>query len=299
MNDMNSDHDFSKAYNKALVHEIQSLLNPGEASLISFADVKELLKPQNESYEGIKTVPVASIVGSEDRYRDFDKEFFPKNLHLKSRWESIDNAINSGITLPPINLYEVGGLYFVRDGNHRVSVAKAQGIEFIDAEVVSLKTEIKLKPGQSYKKIKKQVINYEKRVFYSETAFGDITDYWCLDFSAPGQYDVIYNHILAHKNYMNQNHAQETGMPDVIMSWYTSVYTPIIQLISKKHILKRFPGRTQSDLYVWFIKYWDELKKKFGEDYALDKTVTEFSKKYGMGFFQRLKNIMEHLSLKK
>ena len=69
---LNSETDFNKAYNKAIVHELQHLLNPEEASLISFSDIKELLKPKNESYIGIKVIPIASIVGSEDRYKDFD-----------------------------------------------------------------------------------------------------------------------------------------------------------------------------------------------------------------------------------
>lgn len=293
-----TEQDFTKAYNKAIVSGIQHLLNRDEASLISFSDMKKLLKPENECYEGIKTVPVAAIVGSEDRYKDFDKEFFPKNIHLKSRWERIDDAHRKDIILPPINLYELGGLYFVRDGNHRVSVAKAMGVEFIDAEVVSLKTEIKLKPGLSYQKMKKQVINYEKRVFYSETNFGDITDYWCLDFSATGQYDVIYNHILTHKYYINQNQTEEISMDVAITSWFKTVYMPIIDYISKKHIIKRFPGRTSSDLYVWFIKYWNELKQKFGEDCSLDKTVQDFSEKFGISFFNRILNIIKKLTLK-
>ncbi len=286
----NSEADFNKAYNKALVHEIQHLFNPEEASLISFSDIKKLLKPKNESYIGIKTIPISSIVGSEDRYNDFDKEFFPKNLHLRSRWQSIDDAHQKDIILPPISLYELGGLYFVRDGNHRVSVAKAQGIEFIDAEVVSLKTEIKLKPGLSYKKMKKQVINYEKRVFYSETNFGDITDYWCLDFSATGQYDVIYNHILTHKYYINQNKTEEISMQEAITSWFETVYLPVIKHITNRKILRRFPGRTPSDLYVWFIKYWDEIKTKFGESYSIDDTIEDFTERYGVRFFRRIKN---------
>lgn len=294
-----SEADFSKAHNKALVHELQHLFNPEEASLISFSDIKKLLKPKNESYVGVKTVPIASIVGSEDRYKDFDSHFFPKNLHLRSRWESIDEAHQKDIILPPISLYEVGGLYFVRDGNHRVSVAKSQGIEFIDAEVVSLKTEIKLHPGFSYKKLKKQVINYEKRVFYSETNFGDITDYWCLDFSATGQYDVIYNHILTHKYYINQNQTEEISITDAIQSWFETVYLPVIKHILNRKILRRFPGRTASDLYVWFIKYWDEIKTKFGESYTMDESLTDFTEKYGTRFFRRLKNALKKTLLKR
>ena len=153
-----SENDFLKARNKALFNELQHFLNPEESKLLSFSEVKDLLKPKGEVYMGMQVVPVSLIVGSEGRYHDFDNHFFPKSMHLKNRWESIDRAHLTDVILPPIILYEIGGLYFVRDGNHRVSVAKAQGVENIDAEVISLKSEIKLKPGWSEKRILKQVI---------------------------------------------------------------------------------------------------------------------------------------------
>ena len=144
--------DFSKARNKALFNEVRHFLNPDEATLISFSDIKKLLKPKNETYLGMKTIPVKLIVGSESRYQDFDNRFFPKRMHLKVRWEHIDMAHIQDINLPPITLYELGGVYFVRDGNHRVSVAKAKGIEFIDAEVVSLQSEINIPENDMHPK---------------------------------------------------------------------------------------------------------------------------------------------------
>nr|MBP3283235.1 transcriptional regulator [Treponema sp.] len=273
--------DFTKARHKALFNEVQHFLNPEEATLISFSDIKNLLRPKNEVYMGMKTVPVNMIVGSEGRYQDFDNKFFPKNMHLKTRWEHIDMAHIQDISLPSISLYELGGVYFVRDGNHRVSVAKAKGIEFIDAEVVSLQSEIKLRPGDSLQKMVKQVIEYEKRVFYGETGFGDVTDFWCLDFSIPGQYDVIYNHILTHKYYINMNKTEEIGMDKAMMSWFLTVYMPVIKVIDKHKIMKAFKKRTKSDLYVWVIKYWDEIKQKFGEDYSIDDMADSFLAKFG------------------
>lgn len=252
-----TDDDFYKARNKALFNRIQHFLTPEEASLISLSDLKKLLKPNNETYKGMQAVPVNLIVGSEGRYKDFDNQFFPKNAHLKARWESIDRAHLQNIILPPVTLYELGGLYFARDGNHRISVAKARGIEFIDAEVISLQSEIKLKPGVSMKYLLQQIIAYEKRVFYSETSFGDITDYWCLDFTTAGQYDVIYNHILTHKYYLNLNQEEEITMPDAILSWFNKVYMPVVQVINDAKVMKKFKKRTISDLYVWMIKYWD------------------------------------------
>ena len=289
--------DFYRARNKALFNSRQHFLTPEEASLISLSDLKKVLKPNNETYKGMQTVPVKLIVGSEGRYKDFDNQFFPKNTHLKSRWESIDRAHLQNIILPPVTLYELGGLYFARDGNHRISVAKARGIEFIDAEVISLQSEIKLKPGKSMKTLLAQIIAYEKRVFYSETNFGDITDYWCLDFTTTGQYDVIYNHILTHKYYQNLNQETEISIQDAILSWYENVYMPVVQVINNTKIMKKFKKRTISDLYVWMIKYWDDLKKKFGEDYPIDQMAQSFKKTYGTGVFHRIMNTIKKFLL--
>lgn len=298
-----TEEDFSKARHKALFNEVQHFLNPDEATLISFSDIKKLLKPANETYKGMQVVPVKLIAGSEGRYQDFDSQFFPKNVHMRTRWEHIDMAHINDIPLPPISLYELGGLYFVRDGNHRVSVAKAKGIEFIDAEVVSLQSEIKLHPGDSLKKMTKQVIEYEKRVFYSETGFGDITDYWCLDFSVPGQYDVIYNHILTHKYYINMNKSEEISMEKAIMSWFLTVYLPAVKIIEKYHIMKYFKKRTKSDLYVWVIKYWDEIKQRYGSDYTLDDIASSFLKKFrpkvSVIIWNRIKGILFKGKIKK
>ncbi len=270
--------DFNKARNKALFNEIQNFLNPDKSKLLSFHDVKKILKPKNEVYAGMQTVAIENIVGSEGRYQDFDNHFLPKNRVLQDRWERVDEAHLSDIILPAIQLYEIGGLYFVRDGNHRVSVGKAQGVKFIDAEVISLQSEIKLKPGITAETLLSEVIKYEKRVFYAETDFGDLTDCWDLDFTSPGQYDVIYNHILVHKYYINAPIETEIPMNEAITSWYQNVYLPVIHVIRKKHLIRKFNNRTASDLYVWIIKQWDELKQKYGLEFSLDdatRTITE------------------------
>ncbi len=295
-----TDDDFNKARNKAFFNEIQHLLSPDEAKLISFSDIKKILKPSNEVYKGMQVVPISLIVGSEGRYNDFDNHFFPKSNFLKTRWEHVDMAHYQDITLPPVSLYELGGLYFVRDGNHRVSVAKMKGIENIDAEVISLQSEIKLKPGSTKIQMVKQVIEYEKRLFYAETCFGDITDYWCLNFSTPGQYDVVYNHILCHKYYINSNQSEEISMEDAILSWFNNVYMPVIKAIESQKIIKSFKGRTLSDLYMFLIKYWDELKQRFGNDFSLNDAAENFSQKYKkLSLHRRIKNSLARFKMKK
>lgn len=285
---LQTENDFNKARNKALFNDLQHFLNPKETELLSFTDIKNWLKPKNEVYLGMQVVPVNLIAGSEGRYKDFDNHFFPRNMHLKNRWRRIDDAHLRDVILPPIQLYEIGSLYFVRDGNHRVSVARAQGVECIDAEVTSLQSEIKLHVGMTRRQIFKRVLNYEKRVFYAETAFGDITDCWDLDFSAVGEYDVIYNHIQIHKYYINQDKTEEISMSEAILSWYNTVYLPVVNVLKKQHIMRKFRKRTISDMYVYLIKYWDELKHKFGDEISLDAAAEEFTNIYGNGFFKRL-----------
>lgn len=295
-----TEEDFAKARNKAFFNEIQHLLSPEEASLISLNDVKQLIRPINETYLGMKVIPIDKIIGSEGRYKDFDNNFFPKSSHLRHRWEHVDEAAIKSITLPPIKVYEINGLYFVRDGNHRVSVAKARGTEFIDAEVVTLQSEIKLKKPNNMNDVVKQIINYEKRLFYAETSFGDITDFWCLDFSRTGRYDVIYNHILTHKYFLNQQQEDEVSMEDAILSWFTKVYVPIISTIQKKKILKKFPKRTYSDLYVWIVRYWDDLKHKFGNnEIPIDLAVEDFTKKYKIPLYKRFINNFKRIVLRR
>lgn len=295
-----TEEDFTRARNKAFFNEIQHLLSPEEASLISLNDVKQLIRPINETYLGMKVIPIDKIIGSEGRYKDFDNNFFPKSSHLRNRWEHVDEAAIKSINLPPIKVYEIAGLYFVRDGNHRVSVAKARGTEFIDAEVVTLQSEIKLKKPDNINDIVKQIINYEKRLFYAETSFGDITDFWCLDFSRAGRYDVIYNHILTHKYFLNQKQEDEVSMEEAIISWFTKVYIPIISTIQKKKILKKFPKRTYSDLYVWIVRYWDDLKHKFSNnEIPIDLAVEDFTKKYKIPLYKRFVNNFKRIVLRR
>jgi len=295
-----TEEDFSKAHNKAFINELQHFLSPEEAKLLSLNDVKQLIKPKNETYVGMKTIAVEKVVGSEGRYNDFDNRFFPKSTHLKKRWEHVDEAAIKSIVLPPIKVYEIAGLYFVRDGNHRVSVAKARGIEFIDAEVVSLQSEIVLKKPDNLKDVVRQIISYEKRNFYAETNFGDITDYWCLDFSTTGCYDIIYNHILTHKYYMNLKQTTEVSIEDAVMSWFQTVYIPIIYTIKNKKIMRNFEKMTISDLYVWIVRYWDDLKNKFGDNtISIDKAVIDFSKEHKIPFPVKIKNRLKKFNLKK
>jgi len=263
-----------------MLSEIRNLMNAEKDKLLSFYDVKDMLRPKSQTYVGMRAVPVALIVGSEGRYRDFNRYFLPKADHLRGRWTRIDEARIREIALPAIQLYEIGGAYFVRDGNHRVSVAKTQGVEFIDAEVTSLSSQVSIAPGMTADQLRAALIAYEKRAFYESTNFGALTGDEALDFSALGRYDEIADHILGHKYFMNETREGEIPADEALVSWYKNVYSPTIEAIEKQWLLANFPGRTKSDLYVWIVKHWDFLKKK-SRAYPLSDAAGDFADKYG------------------
>lgn len=273
--------DFNNARNKAILSQIQHFIHVDRDKLLSFNDVKDILKPKNQVYRGMQIVPVKLIVGSEGRYRDFNKYFLPRSERLRNRWERVDEARLQDIILPPIQLYEIGGAYFVRDGNHRVSVARSQGVEVIDAEVTALSSEIEIRPSMTADDLRHSLIQYEKHIFYEKTEFGTLTGDYDLDFSATGRYDVIYNHILVHKYYLNLRETDEIPFADALVSWHKHIYSPIIKIIRDEWIEVNFPGYTPSDLYVWIVKHWDFLKKKYGVHYSLAKAARDFSAKHG------------------
>ena len=285
--------DFSNARKKAILSRIQHFMNADRDKLLSFNDVKEILKPRNQVYLGMQAVPINKIVGSEGRYRDFNKYFFPRSEHLRARWERVDIAKIRDIPLPAIQLYEIGGAYFVRDGNHRVSVARSQGAEEIDAEVTSLSSEIAIDLSMTADDLREALIEYEKKIFFDKTSFGTLTGDNNLDFTQPGSYDVIYNHILVHKYYLNQNQDGEIPFAQALVSWYRNVYTPIIQIIEGDLLCANFPGRKPGDLYVWIVKHWDFLKKK-NRQYPVVEAARDFSTKYGNsdGRFFRLLSML-------
>lgn len=285
--------DFSKARGKALLSRIQHFMTFKSDKLLSFSDVKDILKPKNQMYKGMQIVPINLIVGSEGRYNDFNKYFLPKSEHLRIRWEKVDAARLRDIILPPIQLYEIGGVYFVRDGNHRVSVARTKGVDMIDAEVTSLSSEIKIEPSMTSSDLQKAVIEYEKKLFYQKTDFGKLTDCYDLTFSDTGRYDIIYNHILVHKYFVNEHYANEISFSDALISWYNNVYEPIIGIIREEKLYHNFPNRTESDLYVWIVQHWDFLKKKYGVNYSLTDAARDFAHKYG----RNPQGIKDYLSL--
>jgi len=280
--------DFSRARAREKIQKILNLPNPNRTAMLSLREVRKILRPSSESYRGMQVVSIDRIVGSEGRYADFNKQFLPRHEHMRNRWTRVDEARLTDVPLPAIHVYEIGGVYFVRDGNHRVSVARSQGAMSIDAEVVSLGSEIALDPKMTRGDLKASVIAYEKTRFHQTTRFDKIFPDYDLVFTATGRYDEVLCHLHEHKYYINLNEPEEILFEGAMKSWYQNVFMPIVRVVREQKLPGRFPGRTEADLYVWLVKHWDELKKSHGGEFPLAEAAEDFSGQFGTGLWKRI-----------
>jgi hypothetical protein len=279
MIDSTAEQDFYRAQTRALLSRIAHVFSPAKEDLLPFDAARELLKPEGEVYTGLVTVPLEKIVGSEGRYRDFNRHFLPRKEHLRQRWVSVDKTHYQDIILPPVRLYEMGGVYFVRDGNHRVSVARSLGQLEIDAEVSSLQSKIAISPAMGLDELKRAVIGYEKRLFLEATQYLTVVGVDDLDFSEPGRYDTIREHIAVHKYYLNEHESAEIEFSSALYSWHENVYAPIVLAIEEEKILPLFPERTSADLYLYLVRHWDELKHRSTKDVGIGDAARDFKNK--------------------
>ena len=134
------DADFTRALRRAFFYRLRARLrgDPSPHLAPSFDEAARALGARNKLPLGRRVVAVDKIVGSVGRSRDFDRDFLPLKRSLGERWKRVDRAFHRGVELPAVELYELGGSYFVVDGNHRISVARYQGVRWIEADVTRL-----------------------------------------------------------------------------------------------------------------------------------------------------------------
>ena len=137
--------DFKRARRRALASKLAGRLR-GEAGdvnlILPFDEVVEALGRRGERQLGLQMIPLDSIVGTVDRTREFDRSFRPTSRRVRLRWQRIAEAIRRGEGMPPIDVYRIGDLHFVRDGHHRVSVARQLKLDVIEAYVTEIQTEV-------------------------------------------------------------------------------------------------------------------------------------------------------------
>ena len=263
MADQRVDQDFDRARQRAFLHDMVAAVRRQPNDLVSFHDIRKRMSPEGESYRGLRVVPINQIVGSMDRFQDFDRAFLPRQRHTARRWKSVDKAFYDDVTLPPIQLYQVGDIYFVKDGNHRVSVARQRGGDFIDAEVIEGHIRVPLTASMSPQELLLQV---EYAEFLRRTDIDRLRPDHDIRPTALGRYDEIWQQILGHQVWLSAIWHRYATVAEVVTDWYDHIYLPIVRVAADRGVLDRFPSRTDADVYLWVMRHRGELEQRVGQD---------------------------------
>ncbi len=238
--------DFLRARRGAVLGRIGALIRrqPQDVgAILPFDEVVDALGRAGERDLGIRLIPIDSIVGSVDRTRDFDRQFRPTTQRVRPRWERIALARRRGESMPPIQVYRIGDAHIVRDGHHRVSVARAQGQDSIDAHVVEILTRV---GGDRTIRISDLPLKSHERLFWERVplpvAVRDeirLTDPWRYGELAEGVEAWGFRTMQAEHQFLERDR--------VALRWYDEELRPTIALLKDAGLVRR--GETETDAY--------------------------------------------------
>lgn len=252
--------DFREARQKAVLKEVMNrFLGSQNTGLLSFAEVRSKLKPRVNTRKILKEIPIKAIVGSVNRYDDFTRDFLPRESIDEERWARVEIMAYGLTGLPPIEVYQIDQVYFVSDGNHRVSVAKQMRATHIQAYVTEMHSRVSITPD-----IKPQdlILKAELAEFLEYTNLDRLRPQADINVTVPGQYQELENHIEVHRYYMGIENKHDIPSEEAVAHWYDTVYLPIVQVIRESGLLRDFPGRTETDLYLWLAEHQSKLQEQ-------------------------------------
>jgi nucleotide-binding universal stress UspA family protein len=253
--------DFHRARRRAALEEILAKLTGKSTDLLSFEDMRQKLKTKVGPARELKEIPLDAIVGSADRYTDFTRSFLPRQDFDRDRWARVMAAVTNLTGLPPIEVYQIGEVYFVLDGHHRVSVARQLGATHIQAYVTKLHPRVPLSPEDQLDDL---VVKTEYADFLERTHLDELRPDADLRVTAAGKYRLLEEHIEVHRYFMGLEQKREIPYTEAVGHWYDEVYLPVAQAIRERGILRDFPGRTETDLYLWVSEHRAALEEKLG-----------------------------------
>jgi nucleotide-binding universal stress UspA family protein len=251
--------DFRDARRRAALEQIMARLTGKSADLLSFEEVRQKLKLTSRGTRQLKEIPLDAIVGSVGRYTDFTRSFLPRQDSDEGRWAGVKRAVTDLSGLPPIDVYQIGEVYFVRDGNHRVSVARQLGAPGIEAYVTELRSKVPLSPDVQPDDL---ILKAEYAEFLEHTRLDKLRPRAELSATVPGRYQELEEHIQVHRYYMGLEQKRDVSYEEAAAHWYDAVYLPVLQTIRERNILRDFPERTETDLYLWISRHRAALEQE-------------------------------------
>jgi len=273
--------DFHDARRKANLREVFARLTGESIELLSYEDVRQKLRALEGNAPQLKEIPLSAIIGSVGRYSDFTKDFLPRFDSDQSRWVDIMKETTGFRGLPPIDVYQIGEAYFVKDGNHRVSVARQLDAGQIQAYVTQVRSRVPLTPDVSPDDL---IIKAELVNFLEATQIDGLRPQADLSVTVPGRYPILEEHISVHRYFMGLDQNREIPYSEAVTHWYDEVYLPVIAIIRERGILQSFPNRTETDLYLWMAKRRFELENALGWKIETEAVADDLVSKYAPAF---------------
>lgn len=261
--DSRSEADFNVARGRAFFNRLLTALSGHPRQLLIYDEVREKLRLGGPVYRGLQPVPIEKIIGSVNRYRDFDRLFLPTQSHTRDRWRRINRAWYQDISLPPVLLYKVGDVYFVVDGNHRVSVARSKGQTYIDAEVRECVARVPLTEEVRPEDLERLG---ERVEFLERSRLDHVRPDAVIETTLLGGYDRLIEHIAVHRYFMGIEANEPIPESDAVTHWYDTIYQPVATVIEESGILTEFPKREVADLYLWVMDHLHFLRDRPGQE---------------------------------
>ncbi len=272
--------DYRKARRKAAIDELLARISgaPQENSLLSYEEVRQQLQAVEKSPQRLKDIPLDAVVGSVGRYHDFTRKYLPKASIDEKRWARVMASSQDLSGLPPIEVYQIGEVYFVKDGNHRVSVARQMGNETIQAYVTEVDTKVTLSPDVTPDEL---IIKSELVKFLEQTHLDNLRPGADLTATIPGAYPRLLEHISVHRYFMGLEEQREIPFQEAAVHWYDVIFLPIVNIIQKRGLLDDFPDRTETDLYLWATEHKAALEHQIGWDIGPEAAISDLSERHG------------------
>jgi nucleotide-binding universal stress UspA family protein len=254
-------YQFRRARRRASVNRVLSRIAGQERPLLAYDEVRKKLHAIEVPTAELREIPLTAIVGSVGRYNDFTREFLPIQDSDEQRWVRVRLAMTGLSGVPPIEVYQIGDAYFVRDGNHRVSVARELGNTAIQAYVTPVQTRVPFTPDADPSAL---ILAAEYTEFLERTGLDRLRPDADLGVTVPGRYEALLDHIEVHRYYLGLDRGGEVAYPDAVASWYDTIYTPVIETIRATGLLRGFERRTETDLYLWLSEHRARLEEETG-----------------------------------
>jgi hypothetical protein len=255
--------DFSRARRRRALARLAARLRRADDvdHILPFEEVVQALGRSGERRLGEQTIPLDSIVGTVDRAREFDRAFRPTSPRVRERWQRINLAQRKGRALPPIDVYRIGDMHFVKDGHHRVSVAHALGHKDINAYVTEVLTQV---GADREIRLRDLPLKSHERLFFDRVPLPpearervQLRDEWRYAALAEAVEAWGFRAMQAREEWMSRH--------DLGRAWFREEYEPVVEMLKEARLIPKGSTDTEAYMKVAHLRYlilrtheWDD-----------------------------------------